>query len=105
MANTTFKDFIIAFQNQADETQKRNLIETHRMLLEFYVNNYFFEKKDESSNLLKFFNNNNVYLNETAIELGYGDNDDFTTRLCDEHKRQENPMSDLDLLLAPIDSI
>lgn len=107
MAKTSFKDFIISFLENANKEQKQTLLETHRMLLEYYVKNYFFENKDETHNLLKFFNNNNLYLNEVAIELGYGDNDDFTTKLCDEVKQRNNnnKLSDFDILTSDVNTI
>ena len=107
MAKTSFKDFIISFLEKANKTQKQNLVDTHRMLLEYYVKNYFFENKDETHNLLNFFNNNSLYLNESAIELGYCDNDEYTTQLCDDVKQRtnNNKLTDFDILTSDVNTI
>ena len=77
------------------------------MLLEYYVKNYFFENKDETHNLLNFFNNNSLYLNESAIELGYCDNDEYTTQLCDDVKQRtnNNKLTDFDILTSDVNTI
>ena len=107
MAKTTFKDFLLSFLEIADEQQKRNLIQTHRTLLDYYIRNFFFKNLDESNNLLTFFNNNSLYLNKTAIELGLGNNDDFTTDICDQvkHRGKYKQLTDFELLTSDINKI
>ena len=107
MAKTTFKDFLLSFLEIADEKQKRNLIQTHRTLLEYYIRNYFYNNLDESNNLLKFLNNNSLYLNDVAIELGLGNNDDFTADICDQvkHRGKYKKLTDFELLTSDINKI
>ena len=107
MAKTTFKDFLLSFLEIADEKQKCNLIETHRTLLEYYIKNYFFKNLDESHNLLKFLNNNSLYLNNAALELGLGDNDDFTTDICNQANKtgKYKELTDFEILTSDINTV
>lgn len=85
MIDSIYFGIVEDFLANATEEEKRQLVNSHRALVYFYLNNgYCVHRKDFELSVGKHLQRMSVLLNDTAKEVGLEDNETYYPRIIKE---------------------
>lgn len=89
MIDVIYLGIVADYLVNATEEKKRELVNSHRAIEYFYLDNcYFIHQKDFIGSVRKYLERMSAMLNDTAIEVGLEDNETYYSRIVEELKQK-----------------